>query len=397
MTTSFHRAAATTALLRLAAAGALVAALSAAASAQYCTRDECNECNLCASRLCCCHEPPEFWIINTRCVPKCCNLDAGFERISYKRYDCRCGRFVRESRESFLAQEANMPTMFYIHGNTLKHKPALKACWDVYNRLRCCPGKKRLVMWSWPAQIAFKRPLLRPRKLIEKNLRAKFVYSEYQGYYMAKLVNQMSLAHRVTLTGHSYGATTAAVACHYLGGGCLRGLTLEGGAPVERPNLRAVMLSGAFDNDSLIPGCRYGQAFVAAEKFYITRNCRDKTLDSWPKVSFRGRPALGVTGINANRLGQYRHKLCQQTLTSDVGRSHYLKPHLKSNRFVRTLCCISFPQCEACVAPGATSASSTPDAKTPVSAQPVLASPTGEEEALDEVELTNETVASTAD
>ena len=81
--------------------------------------------------------------------------------------------------------------------------------------------------------------MLRPRRLIEKNLKIKFVYAEYQGYYLAKLVDQMSLSQRVTLAGHSYGATTAAVACHFLGGGCLRGWTLEGGAPVERPNLRA--------------------------------------------------------------------------------------------------------------------------------------------------------------
>ena len=185
MNAPFTQLSLTSALWRLAAAGALIAVLSTAASAQYCTPDECDECNLCARCLNCCHEPPEFWILNTRCVPKCNNLDAGFERITYKRWDPSCRRFVRETRESFLAREAEMPTMFYIHGNTLKHKPAVEACWTVYHKLRCCPGKKRLVCWSWPAQIAFKRPLLRPRMLIRKNLKIKFVYAEYQGYYVA--------------------------------------------------------------------------------------------------------------------------------------------------------------------------------------------------------------------
>jgi len=333
---------------RIAAASAIVVIVAAAASAQYCTPDQCDECDLCNCNLNCCYDPPEFWVINTRCSPKCNNLDAGFETLSYKRWDPECRRWVKEIRESFLAQEASMPTMFFSHGNTLKHGPAMESAWEVYNRMRCCPGQKRLVFWSWPAQIVYKRPLLRPREVILKNLRIKLVYAEYQGYYMAKLVQQMSMTQRVMLAGHSYGGISAATAAHWLGGGTLRGITLEGGQPVEIPNLRLGIVSGAFDNDAMIPGCRYSQAFVTANKVYVTRNCRDKTLDNWPRVSYRGRKAVGVTGINANRLGQYRDKLCQQTLTADVGRSHYLGPHLESKRFVASLCCLAFPACTNC-------------------------------------------------
>jgi hypothetical protein len=225
----------------------------------------------------------------------------------------------------------------------------MKQCWFLYGKMRCCPGKKRLVFWSWPAQIAVKRPLLRPRKLILANLRIKFVYSEYQGYYMAKLVQRMSMMQRVTVGGHSYGGIHASVAAHYLGGGCLRGLTLAGAEAVERPNFRVANISGAFDNDAMLPGCPYGQSFVAAEKVLVTRNATDKTLDNWPNVSFRGRKALGVTGLNANRLGQYRDKLCQITMTADVGRSHYIKPHMGSARLVNLLCCFAFPECMSCI------------------------------------------------
>lgn len=243
-----------------------------------------------------------------------------------------------------------MPTLIFAHGNTLKHKGAMKQCWSVYQKLRCCPGKKRLVFWSWPAQIAIKRPLIFPRKLIMANLRIKFVYSEYQAYYMAKFVQGMSMTQRVTMGGHSYGAIIAAAAAHFLGDGTLRGLTLPGAVAAERPNLRVALVSGAFDNDALYPGCRYGQAFVAAEKIWLTRNSRDSTLDNWPKVSLRGRKALGVTGLTVSRLGQYAYKLCMQTMTADVGKSHYIAPHLASTRFVSVLCCIAFPECAACVA-----------------------------------------------
>ena len=181
--------------------------------------------------------------------------------------------------------------------------------------------------------------------MILDNLRIKVVYAEYQGYYLANLLQQMSLSQRVMLSGHSYGAIVASTAAHWLGGGKLRGITLDGGEPVERPNLRIGLISGAFDNDALLPGCRYGQAMVAVEKALVTRNIRDSTLKLWKKrISYRGCPAIGVTGINANRLGQYSNKLCQITMTSDVRRSHYLDPHLNSRRMMSLLCCLSFPQ-----------------------------------------------------
>ena len=324
---------------------------ASAARSQYCTPDQCDECSMydCCSKGCC-HSAPEFWLINTRCAPRCRNLDAGFEKITYKRWDARCCRWVRETRESFLADEANrpMPTLIYSHGNTLKAEPALKAGWELYNKLRCCPGKKRLVFWSWPAERVYKTRGLRIREMILKNLRLKFWYSEHQGYYMAKLVQQMTLRERVMLSGHSYGAIQAAAAAHYLGGGRLQGRVLEGGAPVERKNFRVGIISGAFDYDFMNPGNRYGQAFVAAEKVFNTRNIHDRTLKKWPRYSWRNCQAIGHVGINARKLGKYRHKLCQQTTWPENRTSHYQGPHLKNQRFVNALCCLAFGNCKSC-------------------------------------------------
>jgi hypothetical protein len=337
---------------RLTAAAVMVLALTTAASGQYWTSDQCDECDLHNCHLPCCNDVPELWLVNTRCAPKCSNLDAGFEEISVKRYDASCKRWVKESWESLIAQEANMPTLIFAHGNTLQHDGAMDQCWDVYHKMRCCPGQKRLVFWSWPAQVAYTRPLITPRKLIMKNLRTKFVYAEYQGYYMAKLVQRMSMTQRVTVGGHSYGAISAAVAAHFLGAGELRGLSLAGAQPVERTNLRLAIVSGAYDYDAMDLGGRYGQSFIAAEKVYVTRNCRDSTLERWPEISLRCKKAIGVTGIDANCLGEHAHKLCQHTLTGDVGKSHYIGPHLESKRFMSALCCIAFPACLECVQGG---------------------------------------------
>jgi hypothetical protein len=346
-----------TRLLRLVTLALLAMVAGAAiASAQYCTCDECDECDLNACNGNCCYESPELWIVNTRCAPKCSNLDEGFKCITFQRYDCKCCRFVNESAESFLAQNAAMPmpTMIFMHGNTLKHKGAMKQCQEVYAKMRCCPGKKRLVYWSWPAQRVYKMKGLKFKEMVMKNLRIKYVYSDYQGYYVAKLVQQMDLSQRVMIAGHSYGGIISASALHFLGGGTLKGLTLEGGRPEQRDNLRGGLISGAFDFDMLESGKRYGQAFVSAEKIYVTRNIKDSTLKNWHKVSWRCCPAIGKIGVNANRLGEYRHKLCQQTMTIDVGKSHYLNPHLKSVRFVRALCCLSFPECQNCPSTAAT-------------------------------------------
>jgi hypothetical protein len=324
----------------------LVSLTHALAHAQYFTPDQCDECTLCGTCLKCCHEPPELWVINTRCAPRCCNLDEGFGKLRFQRYDAQCKRFVSESLESFLASEATMPSLFYVHGNYLEHSGAMKAFWQVYHKMRCCPGPKRLVCWSWPAQRVYRG--LRVRKIILDNLRIKVVYAEYQGYYLARLLQQMSFSQRVMISGHSFGAIVATSAAHWMGGGQLRGLTLAGGTPNEQPNLRLSLISGAFDKDALYPGCRYGQAMVAVEKIMVTRNIRDSTLGIWKNVSYRNCSAIGTTGVNANRLGQYANKLCQITMTADVRRSHFLEPHLDSARMMSMLCCLAFPQCQEC-------------------------------------------------
>ncbi|HMO85690.1 MAG TPA: hypothetical protein PKC18_12320, partial [Lacipirellulaceae bacterium] len=87
---------------------------------------------------------------------------------------------------------------------------------------------------------------------------------------------------------------------------------------------------------------------------------------SWPDVSYRGRKAVGVTGINGHALGQFESKLCQITMTCDVGRSHYIKPHMASSRLVNLLCCFAFPECMACLEAPATAGTETADAGIPV-------------------------------
>ncbi len=306
-----------------------------------------------ASCTACRHSVPDLWVVNTRNAPRCSGFDAGFDLLTYERWDAERHVFVRECLESFLAAQSNVATLLFSHGNTLTHDKAMESCWKIRDRLSACPGRKLMVYWSWPAEILYTKPLIRPVKLLRQNIQAKYVYAEYQGYYIAKLVSLMSTAQPLTLSGHSYGGVTAICALHYLGGGELNGLVLDGGYPQERHNLRAAIVSGCLDNDHMYPGQRYGQTFVPVETFYTTYNDRDATLKRWPIHSFRGQEAVGYTGICASRLGPYAHKLFQQKLTEDVGTSHYIRPHLASDRMVAAICNTAYPaheasSCEAC-------------------------------------------------
>ncbi len=316
----------------------LVALLTASSYGADCGKQSCGACL---------NSIPELWVVNSRGAPRCCGLDEGFHLLTYERFDEERCVFVRESLESFLAAQANVATLLFSHGNTLTHEKAMESCWKIRDRLRVCQGKKMMVYWSWPAEILYTQPLIRPVHLLRKNIQAKYVYAEYQGYYIAKLASMMSTTQPLTLSGHSYGGVTVICALHYMGGGELNGLMIEGGAAVERHNLRAAIVSGALDNDHMYPGQRYGQSFASVETFYTTYNDRDSTLKRWPIHSFRGQEAAGYTGICAARLGPYAHKLFQQKLTEDVGKSHYIKPHLASERMVSAICNTAFPANES--------------------------------------------------
>lgn len=295
-----------------------------------------NSCTLCE------FSTPELWVVNTRCAPTCSGLDEGFDQITFEKWDAESKRFSQESLESFLAAQADIPTMLFSHGNTLTHEQAMEFCWKIYQRLRVCGGPKLMVYWSWPAQVIYKKPILRPFELAEKNIRTKYTYAEYQGYYIAKLTQLMSKTQPLTLSGHSFGGVTVISALHYLAGGQLNCLTLAGGDPAEISNLRAVIISGAFDNDSLYPNYRYGHALDAVQLFYLTYNDRDATLKRWPSLSLRGQQAAGYTGICASRLGVNSCKLVQDRLTEDVKRSHYIRPHLESVKMMSSLCKTAF-------------------------------------------------------
>lgn len=286
----------------------------------------------------------ELWVISSRGAPKCSNLDVGFEYLNYQKWDSACNVFQSSNREELLQCESEMPSLLFVHGNSLDAEESMSLCWDVHRRVKRCSGPKRLIFWSWPSEAVYKRPLIRPVKTIRKNVNAKYTYAENQGYYISKLANMLSLSQPVTLGGHSFGGLAVVSALHYLGGGVLNGRTGQDATTLQRSNLRAAIVAAAIDNDALYPGCRYGNALMPVESFLTTFNPRDSILRRWPTLSSRGKEAVGFTGICASRLGCSSHKLIQVNMTEETGRAHDMRSHLASARMISAICRTAFPE-----------------------------------------------------
>jgi hypothetical protein len=233
-----------------------------------------------------------------------------------------------------------MPTLFYVHGNGLDSQEAMVECWQMYRHVARCPGQNRLVLWSWPSERVVSG--LRIGKVAVDNLRIKLEYAERQGFYLARLVRQMSFHQPVTLCGHSYGAVTSSVALHLLGGGRLKGQALSSDPLATQANLRGALVAAAFDCDWIYPGHRYGCAFSAAEQVYVSRNPWDSAVRLWPMISYRGCPALGITGVSCARLKEHDWKLVQQELCPVCRRQHRISAILRDECFIAAVCRFAF-------------------------------------------------------
>jgi len=292
----------------------------------------------------CCNEL-QVWMVSSRCAPRCEGLEQGFHELSFLQYDACDHCFVASDLTSLLTVQANLPTLLFVHGNSLNHQEAVESCCSLYRRIKCCDGPKMLIFWSWPAETVHTRSLLRPIQLVRDNARVKYNYAERQGYYVARLTQLMSTQQPLTLGGHSFGGLVAISTLHLLAGGQLPGTCLPELESKQQPcdHLRAAIIAGALDYDAVYPGGRYDRALHCVGKFYTTFNHCDVILKRWPIHSCRGQEALGLVGLCPSRLGENASKIIQDHVTCDVRNSHYMAEHLACPRIVQAICSLSQP------------------------------------------------------
>lgn len=196
--------------------------------------------------------PPEYWLVNARCIEDRCPRPGRIGRLRVSKWT---GRWEASSVAGLAAAtDPSRLTLFVLHGNRFTHEDALEFGFGVGKAVtRMCPGVPplRVVIWSWPSE----QELLLP----ERDLQLKAERSDVQGFLLAEVIRTLPLAAPVRAVGFSYGARMMFTAYHLLAGGVLRGQVLPpedfsvGAVTAARRNSPIVAGPVAAESDAIAP------------------------------------------------------------------------------------------------------------------------------------------------
>jgi len=282
--------------------------------------------------------PERIWVISTRRAPAFSSGASGDAGFHYWLLGAD-NQWLPSDRKQFLAaDDPNVPTCFFMHGNRTDRQGAVKDAWPVFRDYqKLAQGKPfRFVIWSWPSNRIGRRN--RP------DVQIKAARADLQSYYLANLLNEIKPNVSVSLVGYSFGARAIAGASHILGGGRIAGRGLSSPVTDRSGSMRAVLVAAAMGCDWLREGHRNGMAMAQFDRVLITRNACDSALRWYPRMYCkRGPQALGYVGPSCpTLLGAARQKMKTLDVTSQVGKSHdwsryffksNLRKHLDSYNF----------------------------------------------------------------
>ena len=278
---------------------------------------------------CCgiCFPQDQLWLISTRRL-RVCGPSPGEPDVWCYEPD---GGWRTASLQEFLASDdPATPTSVWIHGNRTSYGQSRTVGRQVFERLRpwaATDAPLRLVIWSWPSD-RIRGPL--------NDSRAKADRSDVDAYHLAAVIDRIDPRVPVGLVGYSYGARIATGALHMLGGGSIRGNTLDASVVALPRPLRAALLAGALNNYWLLPAEMHGRAVPQVERMLVTKNPSDKVLKYYPITAYgrirTGPQALGFYGVpGVGRLGTDSQKVWQLCVTPWVGRDHDLENYVGSS------------------------------------------------------------------
>jgi hypothetical protein len=291
-----------------------------------------------ASGVCAADAPAhDIWLISTRTAPRS-NPVGGEGRMNYWRLDDQ-RHWGASDEETFLAaDDPDVPTSMFIHGNRTDRNWAVRNGWSVYQKLKPFAGSRplRFVIWSWPADRIGG---------VRQDVQVKARRSDVQAYYLAHLLRKMDPGVRVSMMGYSFGARTITGALQLLGGGKFAGRRLPNlDAPVDRAPMRAVLVAAAMPNYWLSPGRSNGLALEQADRVMVTRNRYDPVLQWYDRMYGRGGPqALGYTGPTSYaRRGERGERLEVVAVERSVGSNHDWSGYLRASPLRSRLAWYSF-------------------------------------------------------
>jgi hypothetical protein len=270
----------------------------------------------------------EIVVVNTRSVCGCGNGELLRKGIKFENYavcdEVGNRRWQSSNLDSFLAFDASVPTIFFIHGNQITPGDAKNEGLSVYRKMILQDPhapRIRFAVFSWPSS--------RVGGLL-RDVREKAARTEPAGYHLAWLLNQMPADAPVSLIGFSFGARIITGGLHVLAGGSLGGsLSLGERANTHRAPVNAVLMAAANHSYWLAEGQHHGRAMSQVDRMLLINNCQDRAMRYYDMlVPGRGGPqAMGLRGptrISSKDSG----KIYNRDVSRYVGSSHELMDYI---------------------------------------------------------------------
>ena len=273
----------------------------------------------------CCPQPralDQLWLVSHRGLG--CNVEQQVEELKVWRYDREKCWVRSDLAELQDADDGNLVTTIFAHGNRIDSCEAFTEGWDVYRTLVRCADERpvRFIIWSWPSA-KIRGPI--------KDARIKACRTNLSAYYLAWFVDRLQPDEPVSLWGHSFGARIVTGALHLLGGGQLAGRRLVERAHEKRDPMHVVLIAAALDSDWLLAGHAHDRAMSQVDRMLLVNNSCDALLKRYRLIDHRRscRQALGYTGLSSCWMDSDAwSKIEQIDACCQVGRRHTLVGYL---------------------------------------------------------------------
>jgi hypothetical protein len=224
----------------------------------------------------------------------------------------------------------DVTTLIYVHGYDFNDEKAKRVGWAFYHEF-CdrspADTRVRFVIWSWPTVAKKFRPV---RDFIDKANR-----SDADAYYLAWFLAQLPSDSRVSVAGSALGCQVVQGALHLVGGGALNDTRLALPADHKWPQIDAVFIAPAVNNDWLYPGGYHQQAMTGTLRLLLVNNPADAALCRYGQP-WKSKPtALGQSGLtDLDKLGEFAQRIEQYDASEEIGDVHGVEHYLRSPEVV---------------------------------------------------------------
>jgi len=268
----------------------------------------------------------EMWLVSTRRLPNPCGACVPAAEFDYAQWVDGC--WQNATAETFWSRSsADCVTCVHVHGNRMTLQDARVGGADLYRQLAACPGTRfRLVVWTWPSDRIHG---------MARDVFTKMDRADGESYYLASFLAKLPAGARVSVMGYSFGARSVMGGLHLLGGGSVRGTSVDAGsAPAVRP--RVVLLAAALPMGALVPKGSRGLALPQSTSVASFYNAADPALKAFERFGEKS-DLLGRHHVSEACLGEAGSLVLQYNATKTIGKSHDINDYLNSPSLMQAI------------------------------------------------------------